>query len=66
MPSVTNIVKPSDQIVTALAQKRRYQHHRDCRCGLYRLNGAPFCTAQESTWSAIVDRLITNCLPAKP
>lgn len=60
MSSVTRVVKPADQIATALEQMRKYRHHPDCRCGNYRNNGASFCTPQESTWSNIVDRLIDN------
>ncbi len=65
MSSVTRVVKPADQLVTAVAQVRRYRHHPDCRCFGYRLNGAGFCTPQEATWSSILDRLIDNCLLTK-
>lgn len=42
----------------ALHGARHSRHHRDCRCGLYRKHGSPYCTGDEYRWSVQIDDLI--------
>lgn len=56
--TVTVIPTPAQQCAEALKQARLNRHHPTCRCGLYRQNGAPYCTSGEATWAGILDRLI--------
>lgn len=61
--TVTHIPTISEQLEQAVTQVRRYRHHPDCACALYRGNDrAPFCTGGEATWSSILDRLIDRAL----
>jgi len=64
--TVTHIPTISEQLEQAVTQVRRYRHHPDCACALYRGNDrAPFCTGGEATLNSIVDRLIDRALESK-
>ena len=44
---------PQVAATLALAQARRYRHHKTCRCFNY---GRLYCTAADALWSRAVDR----------
>ena len=57
-----------NRLVTALEQARDARHHSDCRCFMFRDGfGEAFCTREEATWNAMVDRILTTiCRESEP
>lgn len=52
-----------DQLRTTLAQARASRHFVGCRCFMFRAyDGAPYCTREEASWSAMADRILTTLL----
>jgi hypothetical protein len=50
--TATELSKPEDRVVLALAYARKAKHHPDCRCRTY--DG--YCTPNHKLWSTAVDR----------
>ncbi|MEX7470169.1 hypothetical protein AB4Z39_10700 [Mycobacterium adipatum] len=54
-----------EQLADAVQLCRRYRHQDGCQCYAYRNKaGEAFCTANESSWSGVVDRLIDKARTA--
>lgn len=61
-PPVTTIAPadPVTQIRDAVAFARASRHHQDCRCAMFRKDGAGFCSDREALWQRAIDVLLTN------
>ena len=54
-----HLTTSADQLAAAVSKVRHSRHHPDCRCGVYRKSGAPYCSTQEWQFSNLVDRILS-------
>lgn len=62
---MSSTIAPSDPttaLLDAVQQIRKARHHIDCRCFMYRKDGAAYCNEQEAWWNHCVSRLLDNYL----
>jgi hypothetical protein len=59
---MATVTLTTTRLLEAVDLVRRYRHHQDCVCGLYRSpnDHAPFCSRDEWRWSTTVDRLLSS------
>lgn len=57
---MATVTLTTTRLLEAVDLVRRYRHHQDCMCGLYRspIDHAPFCSVDEYRWTQAINRLL--------
>jgi hypothetical protein len=53
---------PEVRITAALAQARKYRHHRDCHCRMF---DRQYCNASDKLWQRAVNRELDKIIEAR-